>query len=399
MNNVFLPFTYKTAQILPCATESELSKKIKESDFLISDEKCAHRMVGVKYDRKTMSSPKITFTAMRHEMILAKQIAFNLGKKIFYDDSSSASLFKYTDGDCIDKKYFQQIAGFYNHFFHHQELLRTTTNKDLNQIDISEKGFYINGHLLKIPFKIQALTKILGKPDEKNWKRGDCTKSKAAQWYKWGLVVHTDCGQKDIVCYVFIFMDKDKYHPNLLPFSGKLTVYNKSVDLHDKCHALIHNRKERFPKKYRFTISKKHTEENTEVYTVSFSKRLTMLYKAVMKNNFEEVCSLIASGADVNERCDFDMSTPLFHSAITNQLKMAELLLANGADVNTVNMFGSTPLMECVESDGTKGMIQLLINAGADTAIKNKFGKTVFDIAKANGVSLTESSESQVKIQ
>ena len=390
MNDVFLPFTYKTAQILPCATESELSEKIKESDFLISDAKCVHRMVGVKYNHKTMRRPKITFTAMRHEMILAKQIVFKLGKKIFYDGNFSASLFKYSAGDCIDKKYLQQLADYYRQFWHLSEPLCKTPKKDINQIDISEEGFYINGSLLKPPFKIQALIRILGEPDKKEWKRGDGKKVKIAEWHKWGLVANTDFGKKDVVCMVFIYMTKAQNRPGLLPFSGSVTISNSPVSFKNTNTFWIHNGKDNniILKKVFCNISENSTDENIEVFAVTFAKKMTPFCIAVRDNNFEKVRSLIARGANVNRRCDFDMSTPLFFAANGNQIKMAELLLANGADVNAVNMFGDTPLMECIKSDGTKEMIQLLINAGADTSIKDRYGKTIFDIAKENGIQI-----------
>ena len=79
MNDVFLPFTYKTAQILPCATETALSKKRKESDFLISDAKCVHRMIDIKYDREVMDFPKITFVAMRHNQCWCKYLYKKIG--------------------------------------------------------------------------------------------------------------------------------------------------------------------------------------------------------------------------------------------------------------------------------------------------------------------------------
>lgn len=62
---------------------------IKKSDFLISDDKCVHRLIGINFNDY---SPKITIICARHEMTVSKQIAFELGKKIYNDDLLSARL-------------------------------------------------------------------------------------------------------------------------------------------------------------------------------------------------------------------------------------------------------------------------------------------------------------------
>ena len=63
---------------------------IQNSDFLVSDEKCIHRIIGIKYNDY---SPKITIVCTRHEMVIAKQKAFELGKKIYNNNLLSARLF------------------------------------------------------------------------------------------------------------------------------------------------------------------------------------------------------------------------------------------------------------------------------------------------------------------
>ncbi len=99
-------------------SKKEMTRKIKEADFLISDEKCIHRLIGLKYDDKTMSAPKITITCLRHEMATAKNIAFTFGKKIFYKKDLSARLCKYLSGqEILPSDYLpvaQVVADYYS---------------------------------------------------------------------------------------------------------------------------------------------------------------------------------------------------------------------------------------------------------------------------------------------
>ncbi len=95
----------------------KLEQEIKESDFLVADEKCVHRIVGLKYDRETMLAPKTTCICARFEMPLAKSIAFYLEKPIFYDDKCSASLFNKARGEYIDESDFIQCSKFYSDYY------------------------------------------------------------------------------------------------------------------------------------------------------------------------------------------------------------------------------------------------------------------------------------------
>ena len=76
-----------------------LQNGIKSSDFLVSDDNCTHRLVGLRYDSKTMHGPEITIVCARHEMAAAKQIAFSLGKRIYQKSALAVMLFhNYTSG-------------------------------------------------------------------------------------------------------------------------------------------------------------------------------------------------------------------------------------------------------------------------------------------------------------
>lgn len=91
----------------------KLHKKIKSSDFLISDKNCTHRLIGLKY-KFNDESPIITLICSRHEMAVAKQIAFSLGKKIYSDNSLSGLLYsKYQTGEEISFSEFKPVAELY----------------------------------------------------------------------------------------------------------------------------------------------------------------------------------------------------------------------------------------------------------------------------------------------
>ena len=38
---------------------------VRNSDFLVSDDKCVHRIVGLKYDSQTMPEPVVTVICVR----------------------------------------------------------------------------------------------------------------------------------------------------------------------------------------------------------------------------------------------------------------------------------------------------------------------------------------------
>ena len=95
----------------------KLNKGIKSSDFLVSDDNCTHRLIGLRYDSKTMSEPEITIVCARHEMAAAKQIAFTLGKRIYTKSKVSAMLFhNYTSGQKLRCQDYNEVAKVYAKF-------------------------------------------------------------------------------------------------------------------------------------------------------------------------------------------------------------------------------------------------------------------------------------------
>ena len=92
----------------------KIKNQILDSDFLISDDKCTHRLIGLKYTGPDMYSPVITACCMRHEIAYAKQVAFNAGKMIYHDSKASAKLFsKYAVDDEIESDDFMSVVGYY----------------------------------------------------------------------------------------------------------------------------------------------------------------------------------------------------------------------------------------------------------------------------------------------
>lgn len=124
-------FTKESFNKMLHTPKDELYKKIKKSDILISDSKGTHRLVGLFYDKDKIDAPQISLICMKSEILLAKQIAFELGKKIVYDGKLSAELFReYSVGEVIaGDSLFRQIAYLYVTYMLVQFRLRTEQEK------------------------------------------------------------------------------------------------------------------------------------------------------------------------------------------------------------------------------------------------------------------------------
>ena len=93
----------------------------------------------------------------------------------------------------------------------------------------------------------------------------------------------------------------------------------------------------------------------------------------------EVVTSLIAAGADVNIRGEYNEETPIFHICEFPQL--IPVLVNAGADVNAQNNLGETPLSGCDDHD----YLNALIAAGADVSHRDRMGRTAADLAREIG--------------
>lgn len=112
INNTILQQEFSQKVLL-----QKLIKGIKSSDFLVSGDNCTHRLVGLRYDSKTMHEPEITIVCARHEMAAAKQIAFSLGKRIYQKSEVSAMLFhNYTSGQKLRCQDYNEVAKVYAKF-------------------------------------------------------------------------------------------------------------------------------------------------------------------------------------------------------------------------------------------------------------------------------------------
>ena len=95
----------------------KIKQGIKSSDFLVSDEHSIHRLIGLRYDSKIMHEPEITIVCARHEMTVAKQIAFSLGKRIYQKSALSAMLFRnYNSGQKLRCQDYNEVAKIYASF-------------------------------------------------------------------------------------------------------------------------------------------------------------------------------------------------------------------------------------------------------------------------------------------
>ena len=98
--------------------EEALRRKICASNFFIADDTCTHRMVGFYYKQGTIMNPEITIICTRIEMPLARKIALENRKKIYYDSKVSAFLFhKYRAGREIEPVDFLLLLPFYYKYF------------------------------------------------------------------------------------------------------------------------------------------------------------------------------------------------------------------------------------------------------------------------------------------
>ncbi len=108
----------------------------------------------------------------------------------------------------------------------------------------------------------------------------------------------------------------------------------------------------------------------------------TPLHWAVYHNDLAQVQRLLAAGADVNARNDYQ-STPLSEAAVIGNVKVLRKLLAAGADVESRNADGQTALMILARSSNVDAAKLLLARGAAVNARETWRGQTALMWAAA----------------
>ena len=335
MNTNYLLFLYANQKSfdIPSKVQSDLRDKIKESDFLVTDDSGTHRLIGLRFYPETKNPPVITCVCMRHEMTVAKQIAFELGKKLYYDSKASARLFKYRAGSYLQKKDNNFVVNLYARFY---------APKRHKRISIKSNGqIYINNTLLPSYFKLSFLEKILGEPDEKGCHDDYATKAKYYRWFDYGLEACSYPGHKGYVGYMNI--------------NAKETIENS---IHAIVDIYLVNEKveqaapfERYLRYGRHCVAIKTLSQDQCVdcqkgeiamINISYGPFPSQFLFAVNKNDKEKVLSLIKKGCDINSKTGPYFETPLMYAVIRNKFEIAKLLFDNGADPDIKDIYGRT---------------------------------------------------------
>ena len=335
MNTNYLLFLYANQKSfdIPSKIQSRLREKIKESDFLVTDDSGTHRLIGLRFYPETKNPPVITCVCMRHEMPAAKQITFELGKKLYYDSKASARLFKYRAGSYLQKKDNNFVVNLYAKFY---------APKRHKRISIKSNGqIYINNTLLPSYFKLSFLEKILGEPDEKGCHDDYATKAKYYRWFDYGLEAGSYPGHKGYVGYMTINAKETLDSP--MHASVDIYLGNEKIE-----QAAPY---ERYLKYGRHCVSIRSLSQDQcvdckkgeiAIISISFGPYPSQFLFAVSKNDKERILSLIKKGCDINSKTGPYFETPLMYAVIRNKFEIAKLLFENGADPDIKDIYGRT---------------------------------------------------------
>jgi ankyrin repeat protein len=121
------------------------------------------------------------------------------------------------------------------------------------------------------------------------------------------------------------------------------------------------------------------------------------LHEAALAGDMEKVKSLLAKGADVNERGRWGY-TPLHYASMKGHAEVAKLLISKGAYVNAVSesYFGQPRLPEmtplhCAAACGNRQTVELLLGKSADINAKDRKGRTpLFEAMKSTAAGRKE---------
>ncbi|MBR5645112.1 MAG: ankyrin repeat domain-containing protein [Treponema sp.] len=342
MNTNYLLFLYTNQKSFDSASkiQSGLREKIKNSDFLITDDSGTHRIIGIKYNHKLNNVPFITCICMRHEMSAAKQIAFEYGKKLFYDSKISALFFRYQAGEFVqDENSRIFLTLFYVQFY---------SSMWSNGIFISSEGkIYIKNQCLPPYFKLSYLINLLGEPDDKGT---GMYKQKLYSWYKYGIMAVSFSGHKGYVGHICIYV---KAIENYLLYA-KVNIY-LGLDKIENAGSFYRFRKYGNHYVVISTWNKNGSfdcmEGEIEMISISFGFFPCKFSFAIIENDKEKVLSLIKKGFDINRRTGWLFETPLMFAIRNNRFDFVELLLENGANPDIPDVFGKTPKQILMEKN------------------------------------------------
>lgn len=121
------------------------------------------------------------------------------------------------------------------------------------------------------------------------------------------------------------------------------------------------------------TNNEEQKTETTETNTAPQSGN--SIHAAVIAGDVEAVKSIIASGADLNEKEPAGGSSPLMTACVFGKTEIAKVLIDAGADLNVTNNDGSTALHTAAFFCRTE-IVKALLNKGIDTSVVNNSGAT-----------------------
>jgi ankyrin repeat protein len=115
------------------------------------------------------------------------------------------------------------------------------------------------------------------------------------------------------------------------------------------------------------------------------------LLRAVSEEDFDEVTTLIATGADVNAKDkNYNGITALFLAVESGNIKMVETLLNFGAKINVRDDEKRTPLM-ALDYDATPELVNLLLRYNAKVSAVDKEGNSVLHrVAESNNAEIIQ---------
>ncbi len=78
--------------------KKKIYEGIKECDWLLADDKCVQRFVGIKWTSNYLKAPYVTIVCRSSQMAYAKQVAFALGKPIVRNSRNSVKMLRILNG-------------------------------------------------------------------------------------------------------------------------------------------------------------------------------------------------------------------------------------------------------------------------------------------------------------